>query len=208
MLSIETIAAFAGAALLLAFIPGPDFIFVLTQSAMRGWRAGVGVTLGLCTGLIVHTAAVALGVAVIFQQSELAFTILKLVGAGYLLYLAYGAFRAGPASIDTATAGTQPYGRIYLRGVVMNVTNPKVAIFFLAFLPQFVSAEAGSVAVQVAALGLIFILCSLVAFSIVSVLAGAISERLLKSDRAQVMLNRFAGVVFLGLAAKLALSHR
>ena len=98
-MSLPTIIAFVSASLVLAFAPGPDNIFVLTQSAVHGWRESVVVTLGLCAGLIVHTAAVALGAAVIFQQSELAFTALKIAGALYLLYLAYGAFKAGPATL-------------------------------------------------------------------------------------------------------------
>lgn len=208
MLSTETVIAFVSAALLLAFIPGPDNIFVLTQAAMRGWRIGVAATLGLCSGLIVHTAAVALGVSVIFKQSALAFIALKIVGAGYLLYLAYNAFRAAPAKMMQPGKEDKSYRRMYMRGVVMNITNPKVAIFFLAFLPQFISVRAGAVASQVALLGALFILTTLVAFTIISLAAGAISQRLLKSDRAQVMLNRFAGVVFVGLAAKLALAQR
>ena len=100
MPSLEMLIAFTGASLVLAFIPGPDNIFVMTQAAMRGWKVGVSVTLGLCTGLMVHTALVAFGVAVIFQKSALAFGLLKFAGAAYLLYLAYGAFRAGPASLE------------------------------------------------------------------------------------------------------------
>jgi len=208
MLSPETLVAFLSVSLLLAFIPGPDNLFVLTQSTMQGWRVGISVTLGLCMGLIVHTTAVALGVAVIFQQSETAFTILKACGALYLLYLAYGAFRAGPAALSLRGDAPQPYGRMVARGLVMNVTNPKVAIFFLAFLPQFVSPAAGPVTLQVALLGLLFILATLVAFSSIALLAGAISQRLLRSERAQIWLNRFAGAVFVGLAAKLATAHR
>lgn len=208
MPSPETLAAFLSVSLLLAFIPGPDNLFVLTQSAMQGWRVGLSVTLGLCLGLVVHTSAVALGVAVLFQKSELAFTLLKAAGALYLLYLAYGAFRAGPARLSMHGDRPQPYRRMILRGAVMNVTNPKVAIFFLAFLPQFVSPKAGPVTLQIAVLGALFILSTLVAFSIVAVAAGAISRRLLRSDRAQIWLNRFAGLVFVGLAAKLATAQR
>jgi threonine/homoserine/homoserine lactone efflux protein len=204
----ETIIAFISASLVLAFAPGPDNIFVLTQSAIHGWRAGIAVTLGLCAGLIVHTAAVALGVAIIFQQSDVAFTALKIVGAAYLLYLAYGAFKAGPVKLKLEAGKAQPYGRMFVRGIVMNVTNPKVAIFFLAFLPQFTDPDRGSIAWQVVTLGLLFIASAFVALSLISVLAGTISQRLLRSDKAQVILNRFAGVVFVGLAVKLALSEQ
>ncbi len=102
------------------------------------------VTLGLCTGLIVHTTAVALGVAVIFQTSEVAFNVLKVVGAAYLVYLAWQAFKAGSSKLkaeDNVSAGPRA---LYVRGLVMNITNPKVAIFFLAFLPQFADPSLGS----------------------------------------------------------------
>lgn len=208
MLSPEIIVAFVSTSLLLAFIPGPDNLFVLSQAALRGWRVGLAVTLGLCTGLVVHTTAVALGVAVIFQQSEMAFTALKVVGAAYLVHLAIGAFRAGPADVAPGTEAAQPYGRMFARGIVMNITNPKVAIFFLAFLPQFVAPEAGSVAGQVAVLGALFILATVVAFTVISLVASVLADCLMKSERARLALNKVAGVVFLGLAAKLVTSHR
>lgn len=208
MLAPETIVAFTTTSLVLALIPGPDNIFVLMQAAMRGARVGFAVTLGLCTGLILHTAAVAFGIAVLFQRSELAFTGLKIAGALYLLYLAYAAFRAGPARLGVDAGAARPYWRMYARGVLMNITNPKVAIFFLAFLPQFVSPGAGPVAAQVASLGALFIAATLVAFVVISLLAGAIADRIMASERAQVMMNRFAGVVFVGLAAKLATAQR
>jgi threonine/homoserine/homoserine lactone efflux protein len=208
MLPLETILAFTAASLVLACAPGPDNIFVLTQSSVHGWRIGIAVTLGLCVGLMVHTAAVALGVAVIFQRSEVAFTGLKIVGAAYLLYLAYGAFRAGSVSVEANGGQTQPYSKMFLRGIVMNVTNPKVAIFSLAFFPQFTSPERGSMTFQVVMLGMLFIASALLVFSLISIAAGTISQRLLRSAKAQVALNRFAGVVFIGLAAKLAVSQR
>jgi threonine/homoserine/homoserine lactone efflux protein len=208
MLPLETIIAFTTASLVLACAPGPDNIFVLTQSSVHGWRTGIAVTLGLCVGLMVHTAAVALGVAVIFQQSEVAFTALKIVGAAYLLYLAYGAFKAGSVRVEASQEQAQPYSSMFLRGIVMNVTNPKVAIFSLAFFPQFTSPERGSITVQVIMLGMLFIASALLVFSLISVAAGTISRRLLRSDKAQVALNRFAGIVFIGLAAKLAVSQR
>jgi threonine/homoserine/homoserine lactone efflux protein len=205
---LPAIITFVSASLVLAFAPGPDNIFVLTQSAVHGWREGVVVTLGLCAGLIVHTAAVALGAAVIFQQSELAFTALKIAGPLYLLYLAYGAFKAGPATLKLHSDRARPNASMFLRGILMNVTNPKVAIFFLAFLPQFTDASRGSIEWQIVTLGLLFIFSAFVAFCFISLLAGAISQRLLRSDKAQVMLNRFAGAAFIALSVKLAVSER
>ena len=157
MLSAETISAFFIASVLLAVAPGPDNLFVLTQSALHGKLSGIMVVSGLCTGLLVHTGAVALGVAVIFQASALAFTMLKLAGAGYLVYLAWGVFRATPERISMTGGQDNSLGVLYRRGIIMNVTNPKVGVFFLAFLPQFIDPTHPQASLQVGLLGLLFI---------------------------------------------------
>lgn len=205
MIPFEALTAFVLASLLLALAPGPDNIFVLTQSALHGKISGLFVTLGLCTGLIVHTTAVALGVAVIFQASAVAFTLLKTVGACYLLYLAWQAFRASATkpAVEKNTPGLTP-GRLYLRGIVMNVTNPKVSIFFLAFLPQFADPARGPIAVQIIMLGGLFILATVLVFGTIALTAGAVGEWLNRSKRAQLVMNRIAGLVFIGLALKIA----
>ncbi len=208
MIPMTTLAAFAAAAVLLALAPGPDNLFVLTQSAIKGRVAGLMVTLGLCTGLIVHTSLVALGVAAVFQTSETAFTALKLVGAAYLAFLAWKALRAPAEPLGLANAAPLDLRRMYLRGIFMNLTNPKVAIFFLAFLPQFADPARGSIAAQMFVLGGVFILCAWVVFSLIAVAADTLSAWMRRSARGQVILNRVAGVVFLGLAAKLALAQR
>ncbi|MEW5927909.1 MAG: LysE family translocator [Gemmatimonadota bacterium] len=208
MPSADTNLFFLGAALLLALTPGPDNLFVLMQSASAGRKAGILVVLGLCTGLLVHTTAVTLGLAALFAASAAAFTVLKFAGAGYLAYLAWQAFRA-PAGMqaegDRAAASA---GQLYLRGIVMNLTNPKVVLFFLAFLPQFVRPEAGRVGVQLAWFGLLFIVATMLAFSALAFLAGYFGEKLRRSERAQRCLNRAAAFVFGGLALKLVTSTR
>ena len=170
MLTPETALAFFAAALLLAVAPGPDNIFVLTQSAVYGAGAGVATTFGLVTGLCVHTTAVALGVAALFQSSALAFTLLKAAGALYLLRLAWLSFRAGAALALTPEAKPPfpGYLALYRRGIVLNVTNPKVSLFFLAFLPQFCDPARGSVALQVLQLGGLFMLATVVVFCAVA----------------------------------------
>ncbi len=208
MIPIETIGVFFAASVALALAPGPDNIFVLTQSALSGRVAGLIVTLGLCTGLIVHTLVVAFGVAVIFQTSAMAFNALKLIGAAYLLYLAWQAFQARPSDMTGGVNGELPRRKLYLRGVVMNVTNPKVAIFFLAFLPQFADPTRGSVAIQLVSLGAIFMFAALVVFSAISWASGFLGEWLQRSERAQVIMNRVAGTVFVGLAARLVVTQR
>lgn len=209
MLSVETLSTFFGAAVLLALVPGPDNIFVLTQSAVSGRKAGVAVVLGLCTGLIGHSAAVAMGVAVIFQTSQLAFTILKYMGGAYLAYLAVQAFRASTAPIDSpVTAGYLNLWKLYRRGIFMNITNPKVSIFFLAFLPQFVIPERGAVTLQILILGGVFIGATIIVFGTIAMLAGTLGEWLKNSYRARTILNKIAGIVFLGLAVKLVMAQR
>ncbi len=210
MISLDVLLIFFTASAALSLAPGPDNIFVLTQSALYGRKAGFVVTLGLCTGLLVHTAAVAFGVAVIFQTSQLAFTLLKLVGAGYLLYLAYGAFRAGKSDLSgkSEKKADLKLSALYLRGIVMNITNPKVAIFFLAFLPQFADPTRGPISTQMLVLGGVFILAAIVIFSMVAWGAGFLGGWLRTSPRAQIIMNRVAGVIFVGLAARLATSQQ
>lgn len=208
MLTIDTTLTFFAASVLLALSPGPDNVFVLLHSAVHGRRAGLLVVLGLCSGLLFHTAAVALGLAALLAASGAAFLVLKLAGAAYLLYLAWGAWNA-PAGLGDAQADTRmtPW-QTYARGVVMNVTNPKVAIFFLAFLPQFANPELGHVPTQIALLGAIFGLAALLTFGLIAWFAASFGAVFKRSARAQVALNRTAAVVFTALAARLALSQR
>lgn len=202
----ESLITFVIASALLSIAPGPDNIFVLTQSALYGWKSGVLITLGLCTGLLIHTAAVVFGVAAILQTSETAFTLLKAAGALYLLYLAWQVFRASAQSLEVAGSNLLSMAALYWRGIFMNVTNPKVSIFFLAFLPQFVEPDAGSVTIQVIILGAVFICVALLVFSAIALLSGSLGNRLRKSPRIQHYLNIVAGMVFIGLALKLLLS--
>lgn len=199
---------FISASIALSLAPGPDNIFVLMQSALHGRRAGVLVTLGLCTGLLFHTAAVVLGVAALVQTSALAFTLLKLIGAAYLLYLAWGAFRATPAGLAGGSAPALSDAALYRRGIIMNLSNPKVAIFFLAFLPQFADPARGPVSVQVMICGLVFIVCALVVFCGIAWGSGFLGDCLRRSPRAAVLLNRVAGIVFVGLALRLVMTPR
>ncbi|MBT8085816.1 MAG: LysE family translocator [Woeseia sp.] len=208
MIPAEVLGVFILASVLLALSPGPDNIFVLTQSALSGPRAGLVVTLGLCSGLIVHTTAVAMGVAVIFQSSAIAFSALKIAGAGYLAYLAWQAFRAGASTLKPADSPAIPLRRLYLRGIVMNVTNPKVSIFFLAFLPQFADPQRGSLVLQILALGAAFAASTILIFGTLAVFAGSIGQWLMQSARSQRVMNRIAGTVFLLLAAKLLITER
>lgn len=205
-MSVETAISFFLASLLLALVPGPDNIFVVTHSAMRGREAGLAVVMGLCSGLLVHTAAVALGIAVIFQTSDWAFILLKTLGALYLLYLAWQTLHADSFNLNQRAEHRPSLAWSYRRGVMMNLTNPKVSLFFLAFLPQFVQAAGTTVSAQIMLLGGLFIIATIVVFGSLAVLAGKVADCLKHSHRFQQGLNRIAAVIFILLATKLLLS--
>ncbi len=206
MVGIETLTGLFFTAVLLALAPGPDNLFVLTQSALLGRWAGLMATLGFCTGLIVHTLGVALGVAVLLRQSELAFTLLKLVGAGYLLYLAWRFLQAMGVEAGAAKAVVPRPWMLYRRGIIMNVTNPKVTLFFLAFLPQFTDPALGSVVAQLIVFGLLFILATLLVFGAVALLADSLRPWLGRHAQAQRWIRWTAAVVFIVLAVKLLMT--
>jgi len=203
LIPLSILAVFFSASILLSLAPGPDNIFVLTQSAIRGRVAGGVITLGLCTGLIGHTLLVSSGVAVIFQASPLAFTSLKLAGGAYLLYLAFLAFRASAAKLSPFDNGGVSLCQLYRRGIIMNMTNPKVSIFFLSFLPQFTNPERGAIMLQIVILGFVFIISALMAFGMISLLAGCLGGRLQQSPKVQNIMNRIAAMTYVALAVKL-----
>ncbi|PKL35560.1 MAG: threonine transporter RhtB [Spirochaetae bacterium HGW-Spirochaetae-1] len=208
MIEYNALLMFISASLLLAFAPGPDNIFVLSQSIAYGRSTGIKITLGLCTGLIVHTVIVALGVSVIFRTSLIAFNILKYAGAAYLLYLSILTFRHASKSSDLKNTGESPSLHLYRRGIIMNITNPKVSIFFMAFLPQFANPGNGSMTLQLFLLGLIFIAVTMLVFGLISFLAGAIGKWLSQSARFEKILNLFAGTVLAALAVTLATTRQ
>ena len=208
MIDNNVLLAFFTTSLILALSPGPDNLFVMAQSARTGRKSGLFVTLGLATGLIGHTVAVAFGLAAILRASSLAFTILKFIGAAYLLYLAWQAFRAGAATANKGDVEVFSRGSIYRRGIIMNLTNPKVSLFFMAFLPQFADPRHGSMMLQFFQLGAVFIMATILVFSVISFIAGGVGEKFSNSPLAQKIVNRTASAVFIGLAVKLALSER
>jgi threonine/homoserine/homoserine lactone efflux protein len=208
VIQFETITVFFAASVALGLAPGPDNIFVLTQSALHGRAAGLFVTAGLCTGLLVHTTAVAVGVAAIFATSVIAFNTVKMLGAAYLLYLAWRAFRAQSPVIHRYNDSDIGLRQFYARGVVMNITNPKVAIFFLAFLPQFADPSRGSLTLQLFILGAIFIVATIIVFGSIALFAGAVGSFIKESPRVQIVMNRIAGLIFVGLALSLLSAER
>jgi threonine/homoserine/homoserine lactone efflux protein len=208
MIPSDVMFVFIGVAFALAAVPGPDNIFVLTQSVVHGRVAGLIVTLGIALGLFVHTTAVTLGVAVIFQTSQYAFAALKYAGAAYLFYLAWQAFTASESKFSGEKTKSETASRQFLRGFTLCITNPKITIFFLAFLPQFVILENGAIIGQFYQLGALMVLVTLVVFGTVAIAAGSLGDWIKGSPRTHAWLNRISGIVFLSLALKLAFAEK
>ncbi len=206
MLPWEVVSTFCFTAILLALAPGPDNIFVLTQSSLYGVRAGLSTTLGLMTGIIGHTCAVALGVAVIFQTSPTAFLAVKIIGAAYLVYLAWLTIQSGISSADLTQKPFVGNMALYKRGIIMNITNPKVTLFFLALLPQFANPAYGSVTIQMFMLGGLFILSASLIFGSISFLGGQLANWFNNSPRYQKYMNYATAVIFVGMAVALLFS--
>ena len=202
VLSIETIIAFVTASVVLSLVPGPDNLFVMSHSALKGWRIGFYITLGLCTGLVGHTILVAIGVSVIFQTSAIAFNGLKIIGACYLLYLAWLSVQNKELNLG-GTDKNSTNRSYYFTGVIMNLTNPKVALFFLVFLPQFVNTSNDNVTIQIFLLGLLFILSALCVFTSIAYLAGFLEDILKKSKKVNKNLNLLAALIYIALAINL-----
>lgn len=205
-MDLSTFLYFLIASMLLTIAPGPDIMYLLAKSLADGARSGISLALGLTTGLIFHTTLVIIGVAAIIQQSPLAFAILKYAGAAYLLYLAWGAFHAQGNLKLNAVNKSGSYFKLYRRGVIMNVLNPKVLLFFLAFLPQFVDLNSDSVSLQIAFLGFIFGLQTLVIFALVAICAGKVRDYILNIKNFNKIMGYIQGIVLLLISLALIIS--
>lgn len=199
------IALFIAASTLLALAPGPDIVAVLARGISQGRRAGFAAALGFGVGCLFHTALAALGIAAIIRSSPLAFDLVRYVGAAYLLWIGIQAIRHRDAFTMQAAGGGAALTAIFRQSVVGNALNPKVTLFFLSFLPQFVNGEAGSVGVQMAILGAVFMAVTVVVFGAVAFFSGWIGERLRASPAIATRLNLFAGLAFIGLGIRVAL---
>jgi threonine/homoserine/homoserine lactone efflux protein len=207
-LGIVDLPLFIAAGLLLNITPGPDLLFIVGRAAAQGVRAGVAAALGVATGCLFHTAAVALGVAALLAASSTAFEVIKLAGAGYLAWLGARLLLARPAPVLAAVPrAASGAGAVFWQGFITNALNPKVALFFLALLPQFVAPQAPSKALALALLGVIFALNSLLVIVPVAWVAGRLGASLQRADAARRWLDRALGVLFLGLAVRLALQR-
>ena len=206
MISLE----FLLASLVVVLVPGTGVIYTVSTGLLRGRRASAFASLGCALGILPHLAATVLGLAAVLHASALAFQLLKFAGALYLLYLAWGAWRASPATGKTQHSAMPDLTPLqaWRRGVLMNVTNPKVMVFFLALFPSFIDPQRGNAFTQTLFLGALFMLASWVIFSVLALLSGTVGQRMQHSPRAQRWLNRSASVVFVGLALRLLYSPR
>lgn len=207
MFGIHDLALFVVSGLLLNIMPGPDSLLIMLRSGSQGWRAGSVAALGIGTGVMVHVLAAALGLSALLSASAELFTVIKLAGALYLVYLGVSLFRQPAANSAAGAAVTLPvlsYGQIYRQGVLTNVLNPKVALFFLAFVPQFIAPDAPDKAFAFILLGCIFnlngmIWCHLLVFS-----TAYARNKVKLPARIGRWLNRGIGTLFVGLGIKLA----
>lgn len=198
---IEILLSFIIATSVLAISPGPDNIYVLTQSIVNGKKFGLATVFGLISGCIIHTTLLAFGVSAIIKNSEIFYFILKLFGSSYLVYLAYKVFKSDD-SISLNSSGNQKKSllQLYKQGFIMNVLNPKVTIFFLAFFPGFLFSDSISTIVQFYILGLLFMITSLIIFSGIALLSGSISILINKNNRIGFYLKWSQIIVFITIA--------
>lgn len=205
-MDVFVLLSFLGTAILLTVMPGPDILFVTAQSISQNAQAGITTALGLCTGLLVHITAAVVGISAIVYSSSAIFTIVKFAGAAYLIYLAIGAFRAGGSNLQLGEKPTIAYGKLYKKGIIMNILNPKVSLFFLALLPQFVRGTE-HVPLQMLTLGFIFLIQAFVIFTTVSLLAGRIGQVLSKNSTLSRHLNKIEGTIFALIGVSIAISE-
>ncbi|MEV4808057.1 LysE family translocator [Nonomuraea sp. NPDC049421] len=203
MIAPSTFAIFVTASLALVLIPGPNHLYITARGLSQGRAAGLASAFGVEAGTLVHIAAAALGLSYVIAQSATLFAVIKWAGVAYLVYLGIRAFtakdqQAGPPE-------PQPLRKVFLEGVLVNVLNPKVALFFLAFLPHFVDPDAGSPALQVVVFGLTLLLLGLISDILYAVTAGALGRRL---TRAAKTLKYVSGTVYLGLGVLTAFAAR
>lgn len=193
---------------ILTITPGPDILYVVTRGIAQGRLAALASATGFSLGCIAHTAFAVLGLSAVVMSSAFAFTIIKFLGASYLIYIGWKTFSAKATSLNQGDMNILSKKSIFLQSVTANILNPKVALFFIAFLPQFVSKEIGSVSIQMTVFGLLFIINTFVIFSLCGLLAGFIGDYLRNSKRAESFLNKFAGIILICLGVSLAFYNR
>jgi threonine/homoserine/homoserine lactone efflux protein len=200
------LALFLGAGLLLLVVPGPSVLYVVTQSVSHGRRAGIASVAGITTGTLVHIAAATVGLSALLASSALAFDVVKYLGAAYLIVVGIRRLAGWDRGPEPHARPTRNLGRLYRQGIVVNTLNPKTALFFLAFLPQFVDPSRGAAWAQILLLGVLFAALGFLSDSTWALVAGTLGERLRRSRRFPAAQRYVSGSVFIGLGAVAALS--
>jgi len=204
LLELSQALGFLAAAMLITLSPGPDNLMILSLGLSRGRRQGMAFGLGCALGCLSHTILATLGISAAIAASPMLFTGLKLAGGAYLVWLGIGALRSsGAMRIEAGVGGNESMAVLFRRGLLANAINPKVILFFLAFLPQFVDAGQGGVGWQTAQLGLLFTLQACVLFGVIGWFAGSLGGWLGRHGKAGLWLDRLAGGVFVALGLKL-----
>ena len=208
VLAPEQFFGFLAAAILITVSPGPDNLMVLSIGVSRGRARGMAFGLGCALGCLSHTVLAALGVSALIAASPLALMALKLCGGLYLIYLGIQALRnRGSTTVDRAKAPDISLHALFAKGLFANAINPKVVLFFLSFLPQFIIEDRGDIAWQTAQLGLVFTAQGAVLFSLLGYFAGAVGQWLLKHAQAGLWLDRLAGTIFVALGLRLIVAR-
>lgn len=197
---IESLYLFVITTLALALSPGPDNIYVLAQSLANGSKSGIATTAGLISGCIVHTTLLAFGISAVITTSPPIFYGIKLLGALYLLYLAWSVYKSDSGLSISDKVSRKSYRQLFQQGVIMNLVNPKILIFFLAFFPAFLWDEAGNTVLQFYILGITFMVTSFIVFSGIALLAGNIASYIRHHSRIGLLFKWLQIVVFIGIA--------
>lgn len=207
MPTIPTLLTFAVAAMLLIIVPGPNVIYIITRGIDQGRRAAVTSALGVDTGMLFHIGAAMLGLSALVSSSELVFNLVKYAGAGYLIWMGVHSIRARVTNLDVPVISRRAsYRRVFAQGLIVNILNPKVGLFFVAFLPQFIDPARGSSTTQILVLGGVFVAIGLVSDLAYALASGSIGKWLGSRAAIARQRDRFAGVIYILLGALAALS--
>ncbi|MEG1481962.1 LysE family translocator [Clostridium sp.] len=207
-MDLVTIISFLSAAIVLTLAPGPDILYVATQSITQDKKAGIFTAMGLCSGIFFHTMAAALGISGILYSSTEVFNIIKFLGAGYLIYLAFIEFKNRNITFSEAKGESLIYSKLYKKGITMNLLNPKVALFFLALLPQFVDSNGINITVQMIILGMVFMIQAFCIFALISIFSYKLKEKLFNNSKISSKFNLVKVFVYAFIGINIALSTK
>ncbi len=206
MIDSTSLTIFITAALILLLTPGPAVLFIVARSLEQGRLAGVVSALGVGAAALIHVLVAALGLSALLMQSAVAFGVVKYLGAAYLVYLGIRTLRSKSDTSQIQTVGKSPLSRIFVQGFIVNLLNPKTALFFFAFLPQFVDPARGAVTPQVIFLGMTFVVMAITSDSMYALVAGSARQVIVGNQRLGKLQKNFAGVIYIGLGITTAFS--